>query len=441
MKALLTFLAMSCIQANVFAQPDTAKLNQLFNAYDTHHKAMLSMSLSENGKVVYERSIGYENVAKGIKANEHTLYHIGSITKMFTSVIIFQLIEEKKLSQDTKLNTFFPSLPNSGKITISNLLNHRSGLHNFTEDSVYASFMEKPMTEKQLISVFEKQTPDFEPDSKASYSNTNYVLLTFIIEKLTGSTYAKELQKRVCNKAGLTETRVATNAEEQHVAKSYELQNGIWIKSTETDMSIPRGAGAIISTPSDLCRFIEALFDGKLLRETSLNDMKTMKDGYGKGMFQFPFGSKKSFGHNGGIDAFQSVLGYFPEEKKSFCIIGNGFNYILNDVSIAVLNIWFGIPYTIPSFEKRVMSQEEASSVEGVYANSTSGMNITIKKEGDQLTAQAKGQMAISLLKISELEYTFDAAGIKIIFAKDEKGHIPSFTLLQRGMELVFEKE
>ncbi|GBL35661.1 D-alanyl-D-alanine carboxypeptidase [Filimonas sp.] len=441
MKTLLTLIAFFFAQVNVFAQLDTAKLNQLFNNYDTHQKAMLSMCLSENGKVVYGRSIGYANVESMTKANEHTLYHIGSITKMFTSVMIFQLIEEHKLTQETKLEAFFPSLPNSQKITISNLLNHRSGLHNFTDDSIYASYMEKPMTEKQLITIFEKQSADFEPDSKASYSNTNYVLLTFIIEKLTGHTYAEELQSRVCRKAGLSETRVAANIEKKNVAKSYDFENGQWKKSKETDMSVPLGAGAIISTPSDLCHFIEALFTGKLLSETSLNDIKTMKDNYGKGMFQFPFGTKKAYGHNGGIDGFESVLGYFPEERKAFCITGNGFNYVLNDVSIAVLSIWFDKPYMIPSFEKKALSQKESASFEGVYANSAVGMNITITKDGDQLMAQAKGQGAFPLDKVSELEYKFDAAGIKITFVKDEKGNIPSFKLLQSGMNLVFEKE
>ena len=441
MKKIFAILALLLLQISLFAQIDTAKFSQLCNALDTHQKGMLSMCVSENGKITYANSIGYADIEKNRKADAHTLYHIGSITKMFTAVMMFQLIDEKKVKPDTKLSAFFPSLPNSNSITVSNLMNHRSGLHNFTDDSAYASYMEKPMTEAQLITVFEKQAADFEPDTKASYSNTNYVLLSLIIEKLTGHSYADELQKRICTKANLTETKVATNQPEPQIARSYAFENGQWNKSTETDMSIPRGAGAIVSTPADLCYFIEALFAGKLLSEASFNEMKTIKDNYGKGIFQIPFGPKKGYGHTGGIDGFESVLGYFPDDKLAFCILSNGMNYVLNDLSIAVLSLYYKKPYTIPTFEKRILSKEESASFEGMYNSSVASMKITIKMNGDKITAQATGQPSFPLDKVSDLEYKFDAAGVKIVFTKDKEGNIPSFNLLQGGMNLVFEKE
>ena len=434
-------LAFLLLQISLFAQIDTAKFNQLCNALDTHQKGMLSMCVSENGKITYANSIGYADIEKNRKADAHTMYHIGSITKMFTAVMIFQLIDENKVKPDTKLSAFFPSLPNSNSITVSNLMNHRSGLHNFTDDSMYASYMEKPMTEAQLITVFEKQAADFEPDTKASYSNTNYVLLSLIIEKLTGHSYADELQKRICKKANLFETKVATNQPEPQIARSYAFESGQWNKSTETDMSIPRGAGAIVSTPTDLCHFIEALFAGKLLSEASFNEMKTIKDNYGKGIFQIPFGPKKGYGHTGGIDGFESVLGYFPDDKLAFCILSNGMNYVLNDLSIAVLSLYYKKPYIVPTFEKRILNKEESASLEGMYNSSVASMKITIKMNGDKITAQATGQPSFPLEKVSDLEYKFDAAGVKILFTKDKEGNIPSFNLLQGGMNLVFEKE
>ena len=441
MKKIFAILALLLLQISLFAQIDTAKFNQLFRALDTHQKGMLSMCVSENGKITYANSIGYADIEKNRKADAHTLYHIGSITKMFTAVMMFQLIDENKVKPDTKLSAFFPSLPNSNSITVSNLMNHRSGLHNFTDDSAYASYMEKPMTEAQLITVFEKQAADFEPDTKASYSNTNYVLLSLIIEKLTGHSYADELQKRICKRVNLTETKVATNNPEPQMARSYAFENGQWNKSTETDMSIPRGAGAIVSTPTDLCHFIEALFAGKLLSEASFNEMKTIKDNYGKGIFQIPFGPKKGYGHTGGIDGFESVLGYFPDDKLAFCILSNGMNYVLNDLSIAVLSLYYKKPYTIPTFEKRILSKEESASFEGMYNSSVASMKITIKLNGDKITAQATGQPSFPLDKVSDLEYKFDAAGVKIVFTKDKEGNIPSFNLMQGGMNLVFEKE
>jgi len=177
------------------------------------------------------------------------------------------------------------------------------------------------------------------------------------------------------------------------------------------------------------------------MSEASFNEMKTIQDNYGKGIFQIPFGPKKGYGHTGGIDGFESVLGYFPDDKLAFCIVSNGMNYVLNDLSIGILSLYYKKPYTVPTFEKRILSKEESASFEGIYNSSVVSMKITIKVNGDKITAQATGQPSFPLDKVSDLEYKFDAAGVKIIFTKDKEGNIPSFNLLQGGMNLVFEKE
>ena len=442
MKTIFTLLLFWLTVQTMQAQTDTAKLNQLFAQYDHYQKAMLSTCIMDHGKLVYHQSIGYSNVAQQHKANEETRYHIGSITKMFTSVIVFQLAEEKKLSLDDKLNQYFPSLPNSSKITIAELLGHRSGLFNFTDDSLYGSYMEKPMSDKQLLALFEKQPSEFEPDSKAAYSNTNYVVLSMIIEKVSGRSYASAVKNRICKKINLKHTEVDTrDLKDTHIARSYTFEDKQWKASTITDPSVPRGAGAILSTPDDLCTFITALFENKLISEASVQAMTTIQDNYGKGIFEIPFGKRKGFGHTGGIDGFESMLAYFPEDKMAFCITGNGWNYVMNDAAIALLSIYYKIPYTIPSFEKRVLDKQASLSIEGIYNNSSIGMKITIRKEGDAITAQATGQSAFTLDKISELEYKFDAAKIHIEFIRDASQQILSFKLKQNGMDLSFEKE
>ena len=439
MKIFNTLFLLMITQMQLLAQLDTSKLNQLFNNYNNHNKVMLSMCLSENGKIVYDKSIGYTDIEQKIKPSNNSMYHIGSITKMFTSVIIFQLIDEKKLMLNSKLSEFYPSIPNASKITISNLLNHRSGLFNFTSDTNFSTYMETAMSEVALLSIFEKYKPDFEPNTKSEYSNTNYVLLSFIIEKITKNKYENELQKRICSKISLKNTKVATNDEKDKVL-SYEFENNKWELSTSTHMSIPRGAGAIISTPSDLCKFIEALFDHKLMSDSSFNQMKLIEDDHGRGIFKMPFGKKIGFGHTGSIDGFHSTLGYFPEDKMAFCILGNAWNYPMNDVAIAVLSIYYNKPFIIPSFEQKEMTEADRKLISGKYANSKISMNINIKKDKDNLLAQAEGQSAFQLEKVSELEYKFEVAKIKVVFTKDAKGNFLQFTLYQNGQELVFDK-
>lgn len=408
---------------------------------EKNNKAMFSISMSEQGKTVYSRSIGYCDWNNKLKANETTKYHIGSITKMFTAVMILQLVEEKKLDLNTKLSTYYPSLPKADQITIKQLLNHSSGMHNFTNDSNYASMMEHPKTEKELLDYFSKLTPDFEPGEGHEYSNTAYVVLSFIIEKVTGTTYSKALHERVCRKVGLKNTMVGGPIHtSDNVAQSYSRESDDWKKETETDMSIPRGAGAIISTPNDLNQFITALFSNQLLKKETLDEMTTIHDGNGLGIFQFPFGANKAYGHTGGIDGFHSMLGYFPHDGKSIAVICNGLDYNLNNIMIGALSIWYNLPYAIPNMEKVALPFSDIQKLCGHYKEKTSGFGIKIFEKEKNLFAQGDGQGDFPLEMSNNLECHNDQAGVRMVFRKNDQGAISSFTLFQGGMELVFER-
>jgi len=441
-RTILLLIIVSVCYRNLYSQTDTAKLNSYFNLLEKNQKVMGSVCLYADSVFIYDKATGYADVVKNKKSNVYTQYRIGSISKMFTAVMMLQLIEEKKISLDAKLSQYFPGIKNSSKITIEQLLNHRSGIENFTNEADYTSYMEKPQTPEQLIAIFEKLPSDFEPGSQFSYSNTNYVLLTFIIEKITKSSYAEQLIRRICARAMLADTRVGgkinTNSNE---AQSYNFAQGRWAATTETDLSVACGAGNIISTSKDLCLFIAALFEGKLISQTMLGKMKTMRDGYGLGMVQFPFGERKFYGHTGGIDNFQSMLAYNEADKTAVCITGNGFDYSINEIAIALLSVHYGLPFTLPDFEKKVDRAFAANSPEGIYGNGKTGMKITVFKEKDQMMAQATGQQAFPLTAISEYEYKFDLAGIRILFMKNEAGDLMQFKLTQGGKDLLFSRE
>lgn len=118
---------------------------------------------------------------------------------VFTAVMIFQLIEEKKLALETPLATLFPQLPTTRTITVDHLLSHHSGLHNITDDAAFEGYV----TQAQLLAWMAEAKPDFEPGAKGAYSNPNFMLLGYIVEQLTQMPYAQALQKRVVTKTGL----------------------------------------------------------------------------------------------------------------------------------------------------------------------------------------------------------------------------------------------
>jgi len=417
-----------------------AKLDSFFAALNTPDKIMGSIAMSANGIVFYQNAIGCSVVNAIVKtqATTKTRYRIGSISKMFTATMIFQLIEEDKLTLKTSLATYFPQLPNASKITIGEMLGHRSGLHNFTNDSLYATYMGKPQSEPEMLAVFAKQKPDFEPDTKAEYSNTNFVVLGYIIEKITGKPYQEQLKKRITSKIGLADTYYGSKTNPQiNEAYSYSYSNEHWIQMPETDMSIPGGAGAIVSTPTDLVKFIEAVFAGKLIQQADLEQMKTMKDNYGMGIRGIPFYEKTGYGHNGGIDGFSSTLAYFPEDKLAIAFTSNGATYSTNDVAIAALSAYFGKPFTIPNFRTVTLTEGDLKKYVGNYASSQMPLKIAITKNSTTLMAQATGQSAFPLEAKGSDKFVFTTAGVTMQFDPPKT----SFTLNQGGATYLFTRK
>jgi CubicO group peptidase (beta-lactamase class C family) len=391
--------------------------------------------------VVYAKAIGDRLITadKKIDATPDTRSRIGSISKMFTGVMIFQLIEEKKLTLDTKLARYFPSVPNAGKITIAQMLGHRSGIHNFTDDDNYLQWNTQSKTEKQMLEIVSGHPSEFEPGSKAEYSNSNYLLLGYIIEKITGQSYAANLGKRIVSKLGLKNTAVGGKTKpEKNESFSYQFA-GNWEQESETDMSVPGGAGSLVSTASDLTRFAQALFSKKLISAASLSQMKDIKDGYGMAMFRFPFYEKSGYGHTGGIDGFSSILCYFPADSVGVAYISNGGTYPINDILIGVLSIYYKKPYTIPDFSSKTveLTEKELEPLVGTYASSDIPLKVTITRNGTQLMAQATGQNSFPLEATAKDKFKFDPAGVEMEFFPDKK----EFVLRQGGGSFRFSKE
>lgn len=325
------------------------------------------------------------------------------------------------------------------------LLSHRSGIHNFTNTPEYNQYMTQPKTKAEMVNLIEDLDSDFKPNSRANYSNSGYVLLGFIVEDITKDIYAKQLQKRIATKLNLDKTVYGgpINVEENQ-AKSYSHNAEGWSPATVTDTSIPHGAGAIISTPTEVAKFLSGLFTGKLVSADSLIKMKEINQGFGRGLFQFPFYDKKAFGHNGGIDGFSSLAGYFEADELAFALTSNGMNYAMNDISIAILSIYYGLPYDIPDFDQKAIELSERDLVKyaGVFSSQAMPLEITVKENEGQLTAQASGQGAFKLTPYSRSEFRFDQAGIIMIFeTHGKKVDYSTFQMKQGGSSFKFTRE
>ena len=424
MKKHLFFTAMlaACFFTGTAQNFDTAKMDSLFSLVHENDKAFGSFALLQDGKEIYTASFGFADVDNKTRITEKTRFRIGSISKSFTAAMIMQLVDEGKLSLDTKLAQFFPEMPNASEITVKHLLKHQSGLMNFTNAEDYLQWNTEMRSRDELLELFKSNGSVFQPGERTEYSNTNYVLLSFILEDLEKQKYPEILEKRILDPLGLKDTYYGGPIDAgKGEAYSYKKVAG-WELQSETSSSIPIGAGGIVSTASDLNRFYSALLNGKVVSEASLEEMKIMESGMGIGLFKFPFQDKFAFGHTGGIDGFAAIAGYFPEEKLGMALTTSGTSIDLNELLIGALSIYFGMEYSLPEYAPTVeVSEEDLQPLVGVYGNDTFPLKITISNQGNALFAQATGQQAFPLAPSSKTKFSFDRAKITMEFLPQEK--------------------
>jgi len=434
--AILFFI--STVISSGFAQnQDFKKLNQFLDSLEMHDKFMGTVLLASEGQPVFERALGYADLDGKIKATPETHYRIGSISKMFTAVLVLKAVESGKLSLDQKLADFYPQIKNSEKISLSMLLQHRSGIHNFTNNPDYFSYHTKPISADDLVEIIVKGASSFDPDTKADYSNSNFVLLSLILEKVNKKPFSELLDEQIVKPLNLKSTSIFTPSDPSKGESFSYNYNGSWIKDLETDPSIPLGAGAIISDGKDLNTFIHSLFSGELITEDNLKLLMEIREGYGRGMFSYPFYERKSYGHSGGVDGFRSFLAYFPEDKVTISVLSNGLNYDNNEILLAMLNSYFEKDFTIPSFQTLVLSVEDLENYGGEYASDQIPLKLIFEREGNKLIAKPSGQAATALEPTALHTFEFKQVGAVFVF-DPEKNEV---TLKQGGMTFIFKKQ
>jgi CubicO group peptidase (beta-lactamase class C family) len=283
----------------------------------------------------------------------------------------------------------------------------------------------------EIINIIAKEKPEFAPGTKTAYSNSNYIILGYIIEKLQNKAYAQVLKERITSKIGISDTYYGGKIDlKNNEAQSYSFEDLNWKQQRETNMTAAGGAGAIVSTAPDLAAFIHALFSNRLMSRESLSQMLTIKNGVGMGIEQLPFYDMPVYGHSGQIDFFMSWLLYFPQDSVAVVYLSNGYGGVnVNDILKGILHIYYNKPYTIPNFKTIALSPEELNAYTGVYDCKQPKMRVTITKKVAGLFAQATGQSAFLLDPVEKDCFKYDAAGIIIEFLPGKK----EFILKQGG--------
>src|SRR5215471_3370554 len=228
--------------------------------------------VARGGQVLFEQSYGMANYEWQIPNSAKTRFHIASVSKPFTAAAILQLQEQGRLQVSDPISRYLPDFPQGDRITLANLLTHTSGIPDINDLEDYDTFARSPHTLDQLIAKFAGLPLEFQPGSKASYSNSNYNLLAKVIEKVSGQSYAEYLAAHIFAPCGMHDTghdgdaaRVISSS-----ASGYEpFEVSGYNKAPYLDWSNKTGSGSLYSTAGDLLRFDRALNAGKVLSDST----------------------------------------------------------------------------------------------------------------------------------------------------------------------------
>ncbi|MGH2387768.1 MAG: serine hydrolase domain-containing protein, partial [Chloroflexota bacterium] len=275
----------------------------------------VAVIVSRRGKVIFRGGYGLANLELGVRIEPHMVFRLGSITKQFTAAAILILQESGKLSTDDSIAAYLPEYPTRGQtITIEHLLRHTSGIVNYTALPSFVANERRDLSLDELIDTFKHEPLDFVPGTKWSYSNSGYILLGAIIEKVSGLSYEQFLQEHVFDPLGMSHSgydhtdRIVHGRAAGYRTGLIGLENAAYLS-----MTIPYAAGALISSVEDLAVWNEALAGGKLLQPETMCRAWTSgtldngdAHGYGYGWSVFSYEGRRAVEHAGGIHGFST---------------------------------------------------------------------------------------------------------------------------------------
>ncbi len=289
----------------------------------------MTVALAKNGTMLYAKAYGDSDIATQSATEASTIFEIGSITKQFTAALIMKLQEQGALHVDDSISTYLPDYKFPSAITLRMLLTHTSGLANYTSFTQYPGWAVNGVSEATVLSSVSQVPLLFPPGTQWSYSNINYFLLGAIIEKLSGQSYAANLEQYIFQPLGLTNTYFSVPPPAQS-AIGYTMNQTSVVPALVCDRSTAFAAGALSSNVSDLIAWDNALINGKVVSPASFTAMTTPVSpsipgggSYGFGLFLRTFDNHPTIWHSGGINGFTAENNVFLDSGLDVVVLTN----------------------------------------------------------------------------------------------------------------------
>ncbi len=393
-------------------------------------------------EVLLDKGYGSANLEWDIANDPSTKFRLGSVTKQFTAASILLLQQRGKLDIDQTVKTYWSDAPESwDAITVRDLIHHTSGIPNVTSLEEFGKWKYLPTPSEEMIGRFSGLPLEFAPGEKWAYSNSNYLILTAIIEEVSGMSYGEFLQTEIFDVLGMEDTGLDVSSTIlEHRASGYSpSENGI-VNSDYVDMGIPSGAGALYSTTGDLLKWQRGLFGGKILNEASLEAYKTPSPleafngaKYAAGVLVEEIEGQTVYWHGGGIEGFNTWLGHAPENDATVVVLANLNGGSANQLGRSLMTLAQG--GTVELASELVEISTDAIDFEqyvGTY-EITPTFALKFFLEDGKFMTQATNQPAFPVFARGEDEFFLKVVDARLVFNRNGDGEVTSVTLHQGG--------
>jgi CubicO group peptidase (beta-lactamase class C family) len=423
-------LAGACLAQNI-----ASRMDQVVQSYTSNQQFMGSVLVARDGDVLFSKGYGSADLEWDIPNAPNTKFRLGSITKQFTAASILLLEERGKLSVNDPVKKYLSDAPAAwDKITIFNVLTHTAGIANFTGFPDYPKLEPFPTSAKELVDRFKDKPLEFQPGEKWNYSNSGYVLLGYLIEKITGGSYAKFVADNIFTPLGMKDSGYDSNtAVIPHRASGYARGSNGFENAGFIHMSVPFSAGALYSTTEDLLKWEQGLFGGKVLKAGSLEKMTTpFKNDYAFGLQVETKAGHKIIEHGGGIEGFNTELEYYPDEKLVIVALANMQGPPLAAITSQLASIARGENVTLQS-ERKEITVDPKILARYVGAYRLGPVNFLITLDGSQLKSKLANQPVVPIFPQSETMFFAKVVDAQIEFAKMDAQGVPGQLILHQN--------
>ncbi len=418
------------------------KVDEYLKTFVKNDRFNGAILIAKNDKILLSKGYGYANRELGIQNIPEMKFRLGSVTKQFTAMLLMQLHERGELSIHDPIAKYLPDYPDGDQITIHHLMSHTAGIPNFTSFPDYIKTMMIQATLEELIDRFRDKPLEFEPGNQFSYSNSGYILLGYIIEKVTGQPYGDYVSEHIFDVADMHNSGYDNHSEIIiNRASGYERKGDKILNASYIDMSIPHAAGALYSTVVDLYNWDRILYTDRLLDEKLMEKMFTpVHDNYAYGWTVSSMFDKKVISHGGGINGFHTNIARFVDDDVCIIVLSNIIPAPVNEITRDLAAIVFDEPYELPKERTAIQLPEDVlKRYVGEYQLSPTFI-LSVTVEGERIYTQATGQQRVEIYPASETEFFLTVVEAEIQFTVEDDGTVSGLILHQGGMKMPAER-